>query len=429
MNYKKLSFLLFIVFIRCNSIFSVNSVENIIQRGDLTELEDTLKDASQSQKDRALIEAAELENPEAVELVLSLNANPNAQDSEDNHVLTFSTNESIIRSLISHGANKDLALFVSSGLGFSDIVDELLLTRANPNYEYQGISSIHMAVSEGHKDIVERLINAGATLVTSRDGISPLMIALEQRHFDIAKLLLGNGANPDIEVSFDTGENLLMEAAEQDDLEKIKILLKHHANIDSQDIQSNTPLMYAAKNGNANAFELLLAYGADPSLKNNEGKTSYDFIQESSLSEAEKNRLWLLMKVFLRPKPIYLATVEGNINLLEKLLQQETDLNARDTFERTPLMWAAIKGDRDAILMLLANGDQINLQDQEGMTPLMLATKFGQEEAIRILIANGADKTIFNKNNKNVYGVVMGSKFSMDKRNALLRLLASTPSI
>eukprot|EP01046_Picozoa_sp_COSAG06_P021901 COSAG06_NODE_1669_length_8750_cov_35.371736_9_plen_115_part_00 len=58
--------------------------------------------------------------------------------------------------------------------------------------------------------------------------------------------------------------------------EAAEALCAHGAELDARDGYQNTPLILAAWNGSTKICEMLLALGADPSLKNRDGKTALD---------------------------------------------------------------------------------------------------------------------------------------------------------
>jgi uncharacterized protein len=83
------------------------------------------------------------------------------------------------------------------------------------------------------------------------------------KHYDIAKFLLENGMDPD-HMNW-RGFTLLHDMAFISDVAKAELLLDHGASIDAIDGEySSTPLGYAARFGNPEMAELLLARGADP---------------------------------------------------------------------------------------------------------------------------------------------------------------------
>jgi len=87
-------------------------------------------------------------------------------------------------------------------------------------------------------------------------------------------LLKRTGVNID-EKDF-TAENktALILAAERGDLDIVKLLITHKAQLDLYDNNGNTALMLAAKNNHCNVIKLLLAHGANPHIKNNNKKTA-----------------------------------------------------------------------------------------------------------------------------------------------------------
>ena len=62
-------------------------------------------------------------------------------------------------------------------------------------------------------------------------------------------------------------------------------LLDAGAHIDDRDARGRTALMIAAEGGHAEIANLLLARGADPSLKDKAGKRAADLTALSSLRE------------------------------------------------------------------------------------------------------------------------------------------------
>ena len=70
--------------------------------------------------------------------------------------------------------------------------------------------------------------------------------------------------------------------------EAAEALCAHGAELDVRDDSQNTPLMWAACsgfNGSTKICEMLLALGADPSLKDNNGKTALDYARQYNKPE------------------------------------------------------------------------------------------------------------------------------------------------
>ncbi|RDD33882.1 Phosphocholine transferase AnkX [Wolbachia endosymbiont of Cylisticus convexus] len=70
-------------------------------------------------------------------------------------------------------------------------------------------------------------------------------------------------------------------AAWEGDLEVVKLLLKHEADVNARNLGlgENTPLHFAAWKGDLEVAEVLLKHGADVYAKNSEGKTPLHLAQ------------------------------------------------------------------------------------------------------------------------------------------------------
>lgn len=82
-------------------------------------------------------------------------------------------------------------------------------------------------------------------------------------------------------------------------------------------------------------------------------------------------------------------------DLTHWLIDQGADLEAKDTYGRTPLHNRAASG-RGQIGALLARGGDVHARDNEGDTPLHKAARFANAEGVRQLLERGADKTAVN---------------------------------
>src|SRR4029453_19455025 len=72
--------------------------------------------------------------------------------------------------------------------------------------------------------------------------------------------------------------------------------------------------------------------------------------------------------------PLYLACVNGNAVIIERLLKAGADANAVATEGETALMTAARTGNVDAVKVLLAHGADVNAKENwHGETALMWA--------------------------------------------------------
>ena len=143
----------------------------------------------------------------------------------------------------------------------------------------------------GSVDEVKALmnINADTINVSNGRGYLPLTLACYNGNVDVAEFLASKVKNIDGLSSFGTP---LMAAAYKNQIQIVKVLLKHKANTNYADANGTTALHYAVINRSAIVVEELLKAGADKKLKDNRGKTALDYAE---LTE-EKEIIELLKK-------------------------------------------------------------------------------------------------------------------------------------
>ena len=187
-----------------------------------------------------------------------------------------------------------------------------------------GSTALYQAAETGRLPIVRLLVERGADVnLPGRSGITPLAAAAYMGSAPIVEFLMEKGADPKVIddtqkaaivyaagrgfppscASFSTmaststpryGNDLtaLMwaagysaEAGVNDVVEVMTLLLDRGARIDDQDNRGRTALMIAAELNHEAAVDLLLARGADKSLKDKQGKTAGDLTSLTALRE------------------------------------------------------------------------------------------------------------------------------------------------
>lgn len=210
--------------------------------------------------------------------------------------------------------------------GHLEMVD-LLLARGAPidARDLNGATALYYAAERGQAAVVARLIECGADVnLKGRSGVSPVAAAAYAGRDSIVRTLLAHGAdgrapdetgkppvvyaaasaqlgivkqlvmagNIDLNARYANDLTLLMWASGPDQsvpepqaIEVVSYLLDAGAHIDDRDDRGRTALMIAAEGGRAATSDLLLARGADPSLKDKAGKRAADLTVLSSLRE------------------------------------------------------------------------------------------------------------------------------------------------
>ena len=137
-----------------------------------------------------------------------------------------------------------------------------------------GLSGLFLAVRGGALRSVDVLLAWPRVDVDPRtpQDETPLMLAALKGHLALAERLVKSGADVN-----KTGWTPLHYAATGGHGPVIRLLLEHHAYIDSESPNGTTPLMMAARYGTPGAVKLLLEEGADPLLKNQLQLSAIDF--------------------------------------------------------------------------------------------------------------------------------------------------------
>ena len=154
-----------------------------------------------------------------------------------------------------------------------------------------GISPVAAAAYAGNDAIVEALLARGADeRAPDETGKPPIVYAAAGARLDIVKRLLAR--NIDLNARYSNNLTLLMwasgpdeKASEAQAIKVVLYLLEAGAHINDRDDRGRTALMIAAEGGHAEIANLLLARGADASLKDKAGKRAADLTVLSSLRD------------------------------------------------------------------------------------------------------------------------------------------------
>src|SRR5882762_6166346 len=143
--------------------------------------------------------------------------------------------------------------------------------KRTPLYDLDGRDPLTLAAREGQVEVVRQLLALKLSPNTeSADGYSPLLMALHWEHPEIVSILLGAGADPNYNAHY--WEYPLTEAAHAGSQPTINSLLKRGARINAA-AGGRTALHEAVMYRNYGAVQTLLEAGADPSIKDEDGKT------------------------------------------------------------------------------------------------------------------------------------------------------------
>jgi hypothetical protein len=89
--------------------------------------------------------------------------------------------------------------------------------------------------------------------------------------------------------------------------------------------------------------------------------------------------------------PLHIASMNGQLDTIELLLEKGSDIEAQTCDGFTPLHIASMYRRLRAIELLLKNGANIDYEDNDGDTPLNCATMVDDLDAVKLLIDKGCD--------------------------------------
>ncbi len=352
----------------------------------------------------ALMVAARAGDAESVRLLIDAGADVNAQEQlrGQTALMWAATHRrpEIVALLLEEGADPDIRSFPTF---FKRYVT------AEPRAQYRphgGMAAAHFAGREGCTDCMRALMDAGADPdIGDYKAITPLIIALENLHFETARVLIEAGADPDkwdrygrspLYMAVDMNQvpeggrpdipsadalggydiaKMLLEAG-ADPNPRLKAFppyrnLSNDRGCDSMLTIGTTPLVRAAKVGDAPSVQLLLEHGADYTLETVNGITPV--MAAAGLKSIECD---------IRGGRSYLHedAAQKQHDALKLLIDAGAEVNEHEEPELegfyasgasgTPLHGAAFWGWMPVVQLLVENGAKIDALDGRGRSPI-----------------------------------------------------------
>jgi ankyrin repeat protein len=342
-----------------------------------------------------LMTAARTGNPAAARVLIEHGADVNARESQlGETALMWAASENqaeVVTLLASRGADINAR---SSTIQFPK--DRFGLEGVLTILPHGNWTPLMYAARDGGVDAARALAKADAEVnATDPDGTTALILAIMNAHYDTANAILEAGADPNItdkagmaalyaavdmsslgEVygmpprkvndtlkPTDVMSRLIAKGAVVDALLKSPTLQRNHTPGEGQLGAGTTPLMRAARNGDFAAMQILLAAGADPTLKQPRGTTA--LMMASGLGRG--------LGVFAKDY----GTEADLRQAVELLVERNVDVNA-STDDGITAIHLAAQGGLDSIVRVLAKaGARLDVKDKRGRTPVDMAMGVG----------------------------------------------------
>jgi len=284
-------------------------------------------------------------------------------------------------------------------------VRTLLKQRVDPNAsDVDGTTPLIWAAHNGDSETGRLLIAAGANVkATNRYGVSALIEASILGDVSMMDALLKAGA--DANSTYGAGETPLMLAARTGNLNAVKLLLDRGANVNGADeFKGYTPLMFAATENQPAVAKLLIDRGANV----NAASRRFQFGELKSASGGA-----LMERAEGGMSPLHYAAREGNVETGEVLIAAGADVNAPEPQHKfTPMLIAIYNGKYDFASLLIKHGANVSdgslymaieLRNMDTYSnrpnPPETDRTLTATDIVKMLVGNGADPNqVFDKN-------------------------------
>ena len=190
------------------------------------------------------------------------------------------------------------------------------------------------------------------------------------------------------------------DAARKGDVKKIQALLASDPKlVADKDGDGDTPLHVAAKFGQLEAAQALVAAGADVNIKNTEAPFLPGDLWDVIGSSNHKDPVELLRVHGVNTEdnkngytPLDLAAFSVHyMPMVKFLIDKGADVNAKSAAGATPLFWAVLRQQRDEVQYLVDHGADVNATDAYGDTILDMILHLQYTTMLPIIVAKDVD--------------------------------------
>jgi RNA polymerase sigma factor (sigma-70 family) len=263
-----------------------------------------------------------------------------------------------------------VSVFAVTTLGAATVFGVKEIQQRKTLHFQQLSAALFEAVYQKNAQKVEELLSQGADVhARYAEGRTPVLISSTLSDLPTLEVLVKHGGN--VEDKTTRGITSLMFASIYGNTNMVEYLLSKGAGLEVRDSVGSTAVMLGVFAGQLDVVQLLQKRGANLHVKNRHGETAMSLAAKSgNVSVVE----YLKKEGFPYRPDLYTAAGMGDLQTVEKLIQEGHDVNLKDRASGfTPLMYAASAGHVDAVKLLVEQGANVNFTNAGGLSPLRVS--------------------------------------------------------
>ena len=324
------------------------------------------------------------------------------------------------KSYISSSSEKLQFLRLTGIFGLQIGITHVIRDDENESFTFD--TALLEASQSGNNEAVQFLLDLGVN-VNNRNsaGRTALMLACVARHEDVVQTLLSAGAKVNIQDS--AGHTALIFVCVSGSLVIIRSLLSAKADQNLQNRNGNTAMHLACSMGNTELVNILVKFNANPVIPNSKGETAFMISITNNSLDIVTDLIHLIPSTHIKSAVItscrlgypsissllirhlqlssqvldfFTASLDGDTTSLKQQLTQSS-INPNTTLisDITPLMIASSCGHIEVLEYLLQAETDVNSKDEDGYTPLAYAITGSKSLTIvQRLLQSGANPNI-----------------------------------